>query len=143
MEVVILLRQAAEIGLRLQVNGDTLVVRGPHIPGVEKVVDQLRQHKPEIITYLKQLKTVQGKPKEWHAEEVARLVEKEGICIFWSDLFRELVAFVKDDSRYVPAGIVTYSTDEIETLFGKKELSPGALRLIHEAKKIGGHVSND
>ena len=75
----------------------------------------------------KSVKSAKSLPeKVWHAEEVARLVGKEGICIFWSKLF----------------GIVVYSTDEIDTLFGEKDLSPGALRLIHEAKKIGGKVSN-
>lgn len=82
-------------------------------------------------------------PKEWHAEEVARCVEKEGVCIFWSELFGEMVAFVKDEYQgKVPAGIVTYTSQEILSLFPRKgkPVDKQRLRLVHELKKQGGHV---
>ncbi|MBM4463422.1 MAG: hypothetical protein FJ012_08815 [Chloroflexi bacterium] len=57
----------------------------------------------------------------------------------------EVIAFIEDDSfnSRVPCGIVAYTGEELKELFdeGKPELSPEALRLIHEAKKAGGgHV---
>lgn len=91
-------------------------------------------------------RTVEG-PKEWHAEEVARCVEEEGVCIFWSELFSETVAFIKDAScrSKVPASIVAYTSQEVLTLFphNEKQVDRQTLRLVHEGKKQGGHVISE
>ena len=106
----------------------------------------LAEHKPEILvllrrqTELKTPRTVDAAP-QWHAEEVARCVEQEGVCVFWSDLLQEMIAFVKDEAclPLVPAGIVAFTPEELRHIFpeGKDELSPGSLRLIYEAKRLG------
>ena len=106
-----------------------------------------RAFSPDFVNFASQQsmitkpKPVEGSP-QWHAETIAAAVRKEGVCVFWSDLFGEVVAFVKDDSfkGKVPAGLVTYNDHELRELFGegKPGLSARDLRLIHEAKKAGG-----
>ena len=72
-------------------------------------------------------------PPLWHAREVARHVVEEGICLFWSDILQEMIAFVKDEAHLprVPAGIAAFTPDELEHIFpeGEDRLSPGSLRL--------------
>lgn len=105
-------------------------------PPPDDLRQELRQHKPEILSLLK------PQPPQWHADQIAEAVRKEGICIFWSDLFGEPIAFVRDSSckGKVPAGLVTYDDHELRELFGqgKPGISATNLKLIHEAKKAGG-----
>ncbi len=143
MDIVALLKTAQQAGLRLWADGDSLQVEGPSSPGVLALIEDLRRHKPEILALLSQPQTVPGH-REWHAREIARCVEKDGLCIFWSDLFGEMVAFIRDDSQRnsVPAGLVAYTSQELRELFGYGQagLSPQSLRLIHQAKKHGANV---
>jgi len=86
----------------------------------------------------------EGRP-EWHAQEIARAVEREGVSIFWSELHREIVAFVQDESylSQIPCcGIVGYTEDELWHLYGpnKPALSERDLRLIHQTKRKGGCI---
>ncbi len=131
-----LLERARAAGLRVTVEEDTLVIRGPRT--ADALARELLAHKPEIMPLLSTRscpRTVNTAPL-WHAEEVARRVEAEGVCIFWSDLFGELVAFVKGASykRRVPKDIVTYTCAELAELDRAAPLDAALLRRVHEAK---------
>jgi hypothetical protein len=82
----------------------------------------------------------------WHAETIAQEVEREGVCIFWSDVLGELIAFVKNDSfkEKVPFNLVAYTSQELRELFGdgKPGLSARHLRPSHEANPAGGHIGS-
>jgi hypothetical protein len=129
-------------GIELEAFGDTLrwAPKEALTPGE---VDKLRQHKAELISLIKTPCLVDA-PHEWHANEVARRVEVEGVSIFWSDVLSELIAFVKDKTylHLVPAGVVAFAPDELVRLFPAdgKGIFPGSLKLIYEAKRHGGNV---
>lgn len=104
----------------------------------------VRQHKPEIMAAVLKKPGLVAGPPEWQAGEVERLVLKEGYCIFWSDLFNELVAFIADETflAKVPGWIVAYTCEELHILFPDNgEPDDTMLRLIHAAKKVGAHVT--
>ncbi len=144
MDIVALLERAQQAGLRLWADGHSLQVEGPSGPDILALIEDLRRHKHQVLALVSQPQTVPG-PREWHAREIARCVEKDGLCIFWSDLFGELVAFIRDDSQRdsVRAGLVAYTSQELLTLFGpgKAGLSPQSLCLIHQAKKHGANIT--
>jgi hypothetical protein len=79
-------------------------------------------------------------------EEIVARVHGEGYVLLWSTVLRDLIAFYRDaEARSkIPSGFVPYSEAELEELFGdnKPPLPTSTLRLIHEAKKHGGHVIN-
>ena len=137
-----LLARCKELQVELIPEEDRLKVRSPVLLTPD-LREELRQYKAELIAFL-QRPQVQPGPPEWHAKEVARAVEREGYCLFWSELFHEMVAFIEDDSLQgdVPANIVCYTSAELWELFRDSKTSPSAkkLRLIHEAKKLGGHI---
>jgi len=84
------------------------------------------------------------KPPEWHAKEVARLMRKQGFCVFWSVTLEEQIAFIKDGTYRdaIPEGVVAYTKAELKEMFGEGQplLTKEGLRLIHEAKKYEGQV---
>jgi hypothetical protein len=105
-------------------------------PPPEDLRQMLRTHKAEILSLLK------PQPPLWHAQEIANAVQKEGVCLFWSEVLQEVIAFAKDDKQPVPAGFVTYTSAELKELHkGKTTIAPETLRLIHAAKKAGGKVA--
>ena len=107
-------------------------------PPPEDLRQMLRDHKQEILSLLK------PQPPLWHAQEIARAVQKEGVCLFWSDVLQEVIAFAKDDKQSVPAGFVTYTSAELKELHkGEATIAPQTLRMIHAAKKAGGKISKD
>jgi hypothetical protein len=115
-----------------------LNVKAPQ-PLPDDLLEALKKHKPAILTLLR------PRPKEWHAQEIAKAVRMEGVCLFWSDLFSEIVAYAKDDTskKTVPAGVVVYTVQELLQLFGEdKELEPQTLLLVHEAKRHGGCITD-
>jgi hypothetical protein len=114
---------------------DKLKVRSPE-PLPDALLQELRERKAEILDILR------PRSKEWHAREIAARVRAEGLCIFWSELLGEMVAYVRDESQAsrVPCGIVTYTEQELKELFDG-HLSTKALRLVHEAKRHGGTVT--
>ena len=136
-EVRRVLDQCKVLGIILEPSAD-----GEHLdlhyqaPPPEDLRQLLKTHKQEIISLLKPQTPL------WHAQRIAEAVQKEGVCLFWSDDFGEMVAFVKDSSykSRVPCGIVTYTDAELSELFGDNR-SPRALRLIFEAKKHGGQAT--
>jgi hypothetical protein len=134
---VAVLEKAKALGISVTASGDKLLLEpGSKVPA--ELVQAIRQHKNEILAILTRPKLVEGTPR-WHAEQIAQAVKKEGICIFWSEVLGEMVAYVRDDTYkcLVPCGIVTYTQQELTELFGGNR-SPKALRLIHEAKRHGG-----
>ena len=110
----------------------------------------LRQHKPEIISYLIQRRYEPVYPhqdqREDELKELVRRVEEEGYVLLWCEVLRDLVALHRDDvdPATIPAGFVPYSDDELRYLFGEDgdQPSPDALRLIHAAKKTGAIITN-
>ena len=107
-------------------------------PPPEELRQLLREHKREILASLK------PQPPLWHAQEIAKAVQKEGVCLFWSDVVQEVIAFAKDEKQPVPAGFVTYNSAELKELHkGEATIAPQTLRLIHAAKKAGGKISRD
>lgn len=149
MKVTAILEKLDGLGVKVSVTGDTLRLEpGSQVP--DALLVELKAHKQEVILVLSEHSPIQSKPrvvegpKEWQAEQVAQCVEKEGVCIFWSQLFGEAVAFIKDESyrSNVPGDIVTYTSQEIRKLFPHNGGCPSneTLWLIHEAKKLGGHV---
>ncbi len=130
--------KALGIILELSPDGQRLVLHYES-PPPDDLRQELRQHKPEILSLLKPQAPI------WHAHEIAKAVREEGVCIFWSDLFGEMVAFIKDETfkGRVPCGIVAYSDAELYKLFGSTQsLSHDTLGLIHEAKRHGGKVTD-
>ena len=110
----------------------------------------LRQHKPEIISYLIQRRYEPVYPhqdqRKDELKELVRRVEEEGYVLLWCEVLRDLVAFHRDDvdPATIPAGFVPYSDDELRYLFGEDgdQPSPDARRLIHAAKKTGAIITN-
>lgn len=140
-----LLEKLHSLGVQLSVDGDNLRYKPASIVPPD-LIEAMRQQKAEIITHLSKPAMVDAK-LPWHAQEIARAVNKEGISLFWSELHQEMVAFIKNDSfkDAVPCNVVAYTEKELKELFGegKSLLSPSALKLIHEAKKVGGgHVTS-
>jgi hypothetical protein len=136
-EVRRVLNQCKALGIILEPTPD-----GEHLdlhyqaPPPENLRQLLKAHKQEIISLLKPQKPL------WHAQKVAEAVRKEGVCLFWSDLFQEVIAFIREESfrSKVPGNIVVYTDAELSELFGGNR-SPKALRLIYEAKRHGGIVN--
>ena len=117
---------------------DKLKVRSPE-PLPDALLQELKERKAEILDILR------PRSKEWHAQEIASRVKADGLCVFWSEVFSEMMAFIRDESfrSQVPCGIVVYSLQEIDELWGegKPQIPLQTLRLIHEAKRHGGKVS--
>ena len=109
----------------------------------------LRQQKPEIISYLIQRRWEPVFPhldqRGEELKELVRRVEDEGYVLLWCEVLRDLVAFHRDDvdPATIPPGFVPYSDDELRHLFGedRDQQSPDALWLIHAAKKTGARIS--
>lgn len=138
MDLLHLLTRCKEFNTVLISEGDKLRVQAPE-PLPPEIMAELREHKQEILSLLRPC------PPLWHAETIAAAVRKEGICLFWSELFGEMVAFIRDDSFLpkVTCGMVAYTDRELRHLFGdgKLELSVRDLKRIHQAKKAGGKIT--
>jgi len=107
-------------------------------PPPEDLRQMLRAHKQEILSLLKPQTPL------WHAHEIYKAVQKEGVCLFWSDVLGEVIAYTKDDTfkNLVPVGVVVYTSEELRELFqDKPKITPETLRMIHQAKKTGGKVA--
>jgi len=75
--------------------------------------------------------------------EIENRVLTKGYVLLWSNTLNDFVAFYKTeaDREKISPGFVPYSDKELCELFGKSS-SPRkhTLRLIHEAKKLGGCI---
>jgi hypothetical protein len=83
-------------------------------------------------------------PEEQELKEIVASVNRNGICLLYSTVLEDYIAFVKDESylKDVPPGYTPYLDSELRMLFGGTTTpSTRTLRLIHEAKKrAGGRV---
>ena len=83
---------------------------------------------------------------EQELTEIENRVLTKGYVLLWRNTLNDFVAFYKTetDREKIPPGFVPYSDKELYELFGKNS-SPRerTLRLIHEAKKLGGCVVDD
>lgn len=88
------------------------------------------------------LKYPEGQASQQELAEIETRVNKEGFVLLWSHALRDFVAFYQDEETRskIPPGFVPYSKAELWELFGegKRQPSQQTLRLIHEAKKLGG-----
>ena len=139
-EIRLILAQCKAMGIILEPAPD-----GEHLdlhyqePPPEDLRQMLRAHKQEIMSLLK------PQTPQWHAQRIAQAVKIEGICLFWSDVLKEVIAFARDETlaNLVPAGFVTYTGQELQEIFhNKPHVPPETLRLIHEAKKHGGKITD-
>ncbi|MQG70517.1 MAG: hypothetical protein FI707_17255 [SAR202 cluster bacterium] len=85
-----------------------------------------------------------GTARDEELAEIERRVFEQGVCLTWCAMFEDYVAFLRDDvdPATIPPGFICYSDSELRHLFGddKPDISPGALKLIHAAKKTGAVV---
>ena len=146
MNAATLIAQCKEFRAILVPEGEHLRVRAPD-PLPPDILEELRQHKSEIIEYLTSkrypLKYPDVPADDQELLEIENRVLTKGYVLLWSNTLNDFVAFYKTeaDREKVPPGFVPYSDKELYELFGKN-LSPRkhTLRLIHEAKKLGGCV---
>jgi len=89
------------------------------------------------------LKYSESHADDQELQEIENRVSTKGYVLLWSNTLNDFVAFYKAeaDREKIPPGFVPYSDKELWELFGKGS-SPAkhTLRLIHEAKKLGGFV---
>jgi len=134
------------LGVKLEVVGDKVrLIPGSLVP--PDILEELRQHKSEIIEHLTSkrypLKYPDAPADDKELTEIENRVLTKGYVLLWSNTLNDFVAFYKTeaDREKIPPGFVPYSDKELFELFGKNS-SPRkhTLRLIHEAKKLGGCV---
>ncbi len=151
------------IGYRFTLDGDQIhytLAPGHGQPDsviVKPLLEELRTHKQEAITFLRQREQgpadqalIIGAADEMNALGAAcrERLRRQGYCLVKSQaLGGEIIAAVDSDHRrrLAPAGHVVYTLTELELLAeGVRAghiVSIGDLRLLHEAKKrLGGVV---
>jgi hypothetical protein len=144
-----LIAQCKEFQAILVPEGEHLRVQAPE-PLPPDILEELRQHKSEVIAHLTNKKYPLKYPdcpaSEQELQEIEVRVLVEGYVLLWSNTLNDFVAFYKTeaDRGKIPPGFVPYSYDELWGLFDKNS-SPDkhTLTLIHEAKKLGAQVIED
>lgn len=107
------------------------VERAKRLPETKYSTERLHLKSPENLASALEL------------AEIDAIVEDEDVCLLYSHVLKDYIAFVKNDSylKDVPLGFLPYSIDELRSLFGGPDsLSSAKLRLVHEAKKLGRRV---
>ena len=144
MEAQAILDRLYSLGIEVTISGDKLQLEpGSRVP--EELVEELKSHKKDIILLEKgyRLRYPGNQVTDQELTEIENRVLTKGYVLLWSNALNDFVAFYKTeaDRGKVPPGFVPYSDKELFELFGKNS-SPGkhTLRLIHEAKKLGGCV---
>ena len=147
MEAQAILDRLYSLGIEVTISRDKLQLEpGSLVP--EELVEELKSHKQDIILLEKgyRLRYPGNQVTDQELSEIAARVERDGYVLLWSNTLNDFVAFYKTeaDRGKVPPGFVPYSDKELWELFGKNS-SPrkNTLRLIHEAKKMGGCVVAD
>lgn len=150
-----LLRCVYSSGGKVRVDGDILRLDVPEdFP--DPLIEQLRQHKLEILELLREKERQQIQETYQQAYsgnglcdseivEIERRVDESGYVLCWAESFNDYVAFYRDDvdPTDIPPGFVPYSDSEFRLLFGPgPDLSPRTLNLIHAAKKTGAQVTD-
>lgn len=149
MSASTILDRLNSLGIAVTLSGDRLRLEpGSKVP--VDVVEELRQHKAEVLSLLMSQryrpKYPEGQHRDKELAEIVTRVHKEGFVLLWSKVLEDFVAFYRDEETRgtIPPGFVPYKDVELWELFGadKPPLSQDKLRLIHEAKRLGGCVSS-
>ena len=147
MEAKTILDRLYSLGIEVTISGDKLQLEpGSRVP--EELVEELKSHKQDIILLEKgyRLRYPGNRVTDQELTEIEARVERDGYVLLWSNTLNDFVAFYKTeaDREKIPPGFVPYSDKELFELFGKNS-SPRrqTLRLIHEAKKLGGCIVDD
>jgi hypothetical protein len=147
LEAQAILDRLYSLGIEVTISRDKLQLEpGSLVP--EELVEELKSHKQDIILLEKgyRLRYPGNQVTDQELTELEARVERDGYVLLWSNALNDFVAFYKTeaDREKIPPGFVPYSDKELWELFGKN-LSPRkhTLRLIHEAKKLGGCVVAD
>ena len=147
MEAQAILDRLYSLGIEVTISGDKLQLEpGSRVP--EELLEELKSHKQDIILLEKgyRLRYPCNQVTDQELTEIEARVERDGYVLLWSNTLKDFVAFYKTDAdrEKIPPGFVPYSDRELWELFGKSS-SPlrHTLRLIHEAKKLGGCVVDD
>lgn len=155
MNAEAIVQLAHELSITLSLAGDRIRY-APKSATPPNLVEMLRQHKAELIEYLRQENRTgpvgvyrqvylgDSGPNDEELRETVRRVQEEGYVLLRSTVLNDFVAFYKTeaDRKKIPPDFVPYSERELWELFGegKTAPSPGTLKLIHEAKKHGGRI---
>jgi len=144
LEAQAILDRLYSLGIEVTISRDKLQLEpGSRVP--EELVEELKSHKQDIILLEKgyRLRYPGNQVTDQELTEIEARVERDGYILLWSNALNDFMAFYKTeaDREKIPPGFVPYSDKELFELFGKN-LSPGkhTLRLIHEAKKLGGYI---
>ena len=142
MEAQAILDRLYSLGIEVTISRDKLLLEpGSRVP--EELVEELKSHKQDIILLEKgyRLRYPGNQVTDQELTEIEARVERDGYVLLWSNTLNDFVAFYKTeaDRGKIPPGFVPYSVAELDCLFGH-EKPPASLKLIHEAKKLGGRV---
>ncbi|MDP2948180.1 MAG: hypothetical protein Q8P22_01405 [Chloroflexota bacterium] len=140
---VLLRLTALGVSVTQRPNGNLYLAPASMIP--PDLLEAVKQHKPTIIARLRYRQKYQGDGPPGDAElcEIEDRVYSNGYVLLWSHALQDSIAFYADESdkAQIPPGFTPYSLAELERLFGSEStMSADGLRLIHQAKKLGGHV---
>jgi len=138
-----LVEQATAMGATFELTTNGVKVSRREGPLPFSLLEELRRHKDdiraELVNHRYTFEYPNTRHKDEELEELVRRVEEEGYALLWCQVVQDLVAFHRSDvdPTAIPAGFVPYSVDELWHLFSDDgaQTSPGALRLIHSAKK--------
>jgi len=140
MDATTILDRLGSLGISVEAADDRLRLEpGSRVP--PDLIEELRQHKQEIILKLKgfHFKYTDAQASQQELEEISARVLIDGYVLLWSPVLCDLVAFYRDEEarRKIPPGFVPYSVMELGQLFGDKHVPEASLKVIHEAKKQG------
>lgn len=147
MDTIAIIEKLKDLGVRVSAAGERLRLEpGSRVP--PELVEEVKAHKRELMAWLGGCRLkypdVQTSPGE--LAEIEAEITNEGFVLLWSNVLQDTVAFYKSEAglKRVPPGFVPYSEQELWELFaeGRTVPSPAGLRLIHEAKKRGGRITN-
>jgi hypothetical protein len=144
------LDRLAELGITARTSGENLLLEpGSKVP--PDLLVEVRAHKAEVLALLRReaVGPLDGYRQVYAGDapgtdELAELeerVNREGFVLCRSMALEDFVVFHRDDvdPATLPPGFVPYSVQELERLFGDgTEVAASTLRLIHQAKKLGG-----
>ena len=136
------LHRLEALGVTLWVDSDMVRYR-PASKVPADLVPMLKAAKPAIMQHLRyrQKYPGDGPPGDAELQEIEGRVLSQGYCLLWATALADFVAFYHDeaDRARIPPGFVPYSMEELGRLFGDRtEVAMSTLRLIHQAKKLGG-----